>query len=123
MGKTVVCPGSFDPLTLGHLDIISRSAKLFDKVIVVVMRNMYKDAGSFTIEERMDFIRRCTKDMPNVEVDTYTGKRNKIVKNLRQRAQYELITKDDVFYEANAAGLGDLTYQEVEEILKEVRNG
>lgn len=73
MGKTVVCPGSFDPLTLGHLDIISRSAKLFDKVIVVVMRNMYKDAGSFTIEERMDFIRRCTKDMPNVEVDTYTG--------------------------------------------------
>lgn len=73
MGKTVVCPGSFDPLTLGHLDIISRSAKLFDKVIVVVMRNMYKDAGSFTIEERMEFIKRCTKDMPNVEVDTYTG--------------------------------------------------
>lgn len=57
------------------------------------------------------------------EIDTYTGKHNKIVKNLRQRAQYELITKDDVFYEANAAGLGDLTYQEVEEILNEVRNG
>jgi pantetheine-phosphate adenylyltransferase len=73
MGKTVVCPGSFDPLTLGHLDIINRSSKLFDKVIVVVMRNMYKDAGSFTIDERMEFIKRCTKDMPNVEVDTYTG--------------------------------------------------
>ena len=53
MGKTVVCPGSFDPLTLGHLDIINRSSKLFDKVIVVVMRNMYKDAGSFTIDERI----------------------------------------------------------------------
>jgi pantetheine-phosphate adenylyltransferase len=58
---------------LGHLDIINRSSKLFDKVIVVVMRNMYKDAGSFTIDERMEFIKRCTKDMPNVEVDTYTG--------------------------------------------------
>ena len=73
MGKTVVCPGSFDPLTLGHLDIISRSSKLFDRVIVVVMRNLSKNAGSFSIEERMDFIKRCTKDMPNVEVDTYSG--------------------------------------------------
>lgn len=73
MGKTVVCPGSFDPLTLGHLDIISRSAKLFDRIIVVVMRNLSKNAGSFSIEERMEFIKRCTKDMPNVEVDTYSG--------------------------------------------------
>ena len=73
MGKTVVCPGSFDPLTLGHLDIISRSAKLFDRVIVVVMRNLSKNTGSFSIEERMEFIKRCTKDMPNVEVDTYSG--------------------------------------------------
>jgi pantetheine-phosphate adenylyltransferase len=73
MGKTVVCPGSFDPLTLGHLDIISRSSKLFDRVIVVVMRNLSKNAGSFSIEERMEFIKRCTKDMPNVEVDTYSG--------------------------------------------------
>ena len=48
MGKTVVCPGSFDPLTIGHLDIITRSAKLFDKVIVVVMRNPNKEVGSFT---------------------------------------------------------------------------
>ena len=73
MGKIVVCPGSFDPLTLGHLDIISRSSKLFDRVIVVVMRNLSKNAGSFSIEERMEFIKRCTKDMPNVEVDTYSG--------------------------------------------------
>ena len=64
------------------------------------------------------FVAECEGD-----IDTPVGKRNKVIKNLRQRAQYELITKDDVFYEANAAGLGDLTYQEVEEILKEVRNG
>ncbi len=73
MGKTVVCPGSFDPLTIGHLDIIKRSANLFDKVIVVVMRNFNKDVGSFTPEERVDFIKRCTKDLPNVCVDTYQG--------------------------------------------------
>ena len=73
MGKTVVCPGSFDPLTIGHLDIITRSSKLFDKVIVVVMRNYSKNVGSFTTEERVDFIKRCTKDLPNVYVDTYTG--------------------------------------------------
>ncbi|HZJ75754.1 MAG TPA: adenylyltransferase/cytidyltransferase family protein, partial [Clostridia bacterium] len=46
--KTVVCPGSFDPVTYGHLDIIKRSAKLFDKVVVVVMRNRNKNIGSFT---------------------------------------------------------------------------
>ncbi len=104
MGKTVVCPGSFDPLTLGHLDIINRSSKIFDKVIVVVMRNLYKDAGSFTIEERMEFIKRCTKDMPNVEVDTYTGLladyvRQKgasgVVKGLRAISDY-----DDEFRQA-----------------------
>lgn len=104
MGKTVVCPGSFDPLTLGHLDIIKRSAKIFDKVIVVVMRNLYKDAGSFTIDERMDFIKRCTKDLPNVEVDTYSGLlaeyvRQKgasgVVKGLRAISDY-----DDEFRQA-----------------------
>ena len=73
MGKTVVCPGSFDPLTIGHLDIITRSAKLFDKVIVVVMRNPNKDVGSFTTDERVDFIKRCTKNLPNVSVDSYAG--------------------------------------------------
>ncbi len=73
MGKTVVCPGSFDPLTIGHLDIIKRSAKTFDNVIVVVMRNFSKNVGSFTTEERVDFIKRCTKALPNVSVDTYAG--------------------------------------------------
>ena len=73
MGKTVICPGSFDPLTIGHLDIIKRSSKLFDNVIVVVMKNFNKNSGSFTVEERMDFIRRCTEDLPNVTVDSHLG--------------------------------------------------
>lgn len=96
--KTVVCPGSFDPLTIGHLDIIRRSARLFDKVIVVVMRNYNKENGKFTIEERMDFIRRCTEEMPNVEVDSYLGlltdyaRENgacAVVKGLRAISDYE----------------------------------
>lgn len=104
MGKTVVCPGSFDPLTIGHLDIITRSAKLFDKVIVVVMRNPNKDVGSFTTEERVDFIKRCTKDLPNVYVDSYAGLladyvREKgasaVVKGLRAISDY-----DDEFRQA-----------------------
>ena len=73
MGKTVICPGSFDPLTIGHLDIIKRSSKLFDNVIVVVMKNFNKNSGSFTVEERMDFIKRCTEDLPNVTVDSHLG--------------------------------------------------
>lgn len=104
MGKKVVCPGSFDPLTIGHLDIIKRSSKLFDEVIVVVMRNLNKDIGSFTTEERVEFIKRCTKDLPNVSVDTYAGlladyMREKgasaVVKGLRAISDY-----DDEFRQA-----------------------
>ena len=59
MNKTIaICPGSFDPITKGHLDIISRSAKMFDKVIVVVMSNVYKTNSTFTIEQRIDMIKK-----------------------------------------------------------------
>ena len=68
-----ICPGSFDPITIGHLDIISRSAKMFSKVIVVVMSNVYKSSGSFTVEERVEMIRKSVADIPNVEVDHYDG--------------------------------------------------
>lgn len=72
--KIAICPGSFDPVTNGHLDVIKRASKLFDKVIVVVMENVKKkNQSSFTIEERMDFINRCTKDIDNVETDSYVG--------------------------------------------------
>lgn len=68
-----ICPGSFDPITIGHLDIISRSAKMFSKVIVVVMSNVYKNSGSFTVEERVEMIKKSVADIPNVEVDHYDG--------------------------------------------------
>jgi len=71
--RIAICPGSFDPATLGHLDIIHRSAKLFDKVIVVVMSNYNKTNYSFTAEERVQLLERCTSDIENVEIDTYDG--------------------------------------------------
>ncbi len=74
MKSIAICPGSFDPITIGHINIISRTARMFDKVIVVVMINKKKrNSGLFTPEERVDFIKRCTADIPNVEVDFYDG--------------------------------------------------
>ena len=97
--KTVICPGSFDPVTMGHLDIIRRSAKMFDKVIVVVMTNYHKKNNyAFTSEERVELLKRCTADMPNVDVDRYDGlladyARRKeavaIVKGLRAVSDFE----------------------------------
>lgn len=71
-GITAVCPGSFDPVTLGHLDIIRRACSTFEKVIVVVMVNSSK-SPNFTAQERVDMIRKSTADIPNVSVDTYDG--------------------------------------------------
>ncbi|HIZ15949.1 MAG TPA: pantetheine-phosphate adenylyltransferase [Firmicutes bacterium] len=69
---TAICPGSFDPITVGHVDIIKRAANMFDKVIVLVAHNKSKTAA-FTVEERVEFIRRVTKDIPNVEADSFDG--------------------------------------------------
>lgn len=70
--KTAICPGSFDPVTLGHLDIIERAAALFDRVVVVVMNNGAKEHSLFTVDERVELIRRCI-NTENVDVDAYDG--------------------------------------------------
>ena len=69
---TVVCPGSFDPVTVGHLDIIRRASQMFSKVIVLVSINRSKKP-SFTVEERVAMLKKVTEDIPNVEVDSYDG--------------------------------------------------
>lgn len=69
---TVVCPGSFDPVTNGHLDIIERSAHLFDEVVVAVLVNESK-RGLFTIEERLDLLAEATQGLDNVRVDSFKG--------------------------------------------------
>jgi len=70
--RRVACPGSFDPVTNGHLDIISRAARLHEEVLVVVGANLAK-RGLFTVDERIDMLREITKDLPNVTVDRFTG--------------------------------------------------
>ncbi len=67
-----ICPGSFDPVTKGHLDIIQRAASMFDKVIVAVLHNSKKNPA-FTVQERMEMIEKVTSKLPNVEVATFDG--------------------------------------------------
>jgi pantetheine-phosphate adenylyltransferase len=70
--RTVIYPGSFDPLTNGHLDVIQRASKLFDRVVVAVARNESKHP-LFTLEERKTMVRRAVRHLPNVEADAFTG--------------------------------------------------
>lgn len=70
--KIAICPGSFDPVTLGHIDIIERTAEIFDEVIVLVLSNGSKKNSLFSIEERIELLSRCIKKA-NVKVDTYNG--------------------------------------------------
>jgi pantetheine-phosphate adenylyltransferase len=72
MSRTVICPGSFDPITNGHLDIIHRASKIFDHVIIVIFINSQKQP-LFSVEERIHFIKEVTKDLPNVSVDSSSG--------------------------------------------------
>ena len=93
-----VYPGSFDPVTRGHLDIIRRAAKLFDHLTVVVAHNLSKPGGSFTVDERVQMLRRCTQELPNVSVDVCDGLladylrrvgANVVVKGLRAMSDFE----------------------------------
>jgi pantetheine-phosphate adenylyltransferase len=70
--KKAICPGSFDPVTNGHLDIIRRAARTFEHVIVAILTNPRKQP-LFTVEERLDMLRECTREMPNVSVMTNEG--------------------------------------------------
>lgn len=70
--KIGIYPGSFDPVTMGHLDVIERASKLFDRLIVAVMHNGAKKA-MFSGAERADFLRRTTGHLPNIEIDVFDG--------------------------------------------------
>ena len=70
--KAAIYPGSFDPLTLGHMDVIIRSANIFDELIVAVLDNKAK-SPLFSVEERVKMIREATKDLPNVKVESFSG--------------------------------------------------
>ena len=96
--KIAVYPGSFDPITLGHLNIIKRAAVCFDKLVVCVLVNSEKDGGLFAPDERVELIQRVVGRLPNVEVDRSSGllsdycRRRKacvVVKGLRAVSDYE----------------------------------
>ena len=70
---TALCPGSFDPVTLGHLDIVERTARHFARVIVAVIRNPQKSNSLFTLEERQSMLREATAHLPNVEISFFKG--------------------------------------------------
>lgn len=71
--KKAIYPGSFDPVTYGHLDIIKRAAESFDELTVSVLNNVNKKAAMFTVEERVAMLKEVTKDIPNVKVESFSG--------------------------------------------------
>ncbi|PTX61243.1 phosphopantetheine adenylyltransferase [Melghirimyces profundicolus] len=95
--KLAVYPGSFDPVTNGHLDIVKRGARVFDKVVVAVLHNAQK-SPLFSVEERKELIGEVTRDMGNVEVDSFDGllvdyvrrkKADVIIRGLRAVSDFE----------------------------------
>jgi pantetheine-phosphate adenylyltransferase len=97
--RVVICPGSYDPVTNGHLDVISRAAKIFDKVVVGVVNNpVRKEKTLFTPDERMKFIEDATADLGNVEVGVMSNllvefarehKATAVIKGLRAISDFE----------------------------------
>jgi pantetheine-phosphate adenylyltransferase len=95
--RTAIYPGSFDPLTNGHLDVVQRAAKLFDRVVVAVAKNKGKQP-CFTLNERLSLVKQTLKHLPNVEADTFDGllveyvvsrKAQAIVRGLRAVSDFE----------------------------------
>ncbi len=112
--RVAVYPGSFDPVTYGHLDIIHRAAKQFDRLIVAVLNNMTKNP-LFSLEERMELLRQVTGDLPNVEVD---GFRDLLI-NYMEKKQAHVIVRglravSDFEYELQMASTNHKLSPEVE---------
>ena len=93
-----IYPGSFDPVTNGHLDLIQRGSKLFDELIVAITRNLDKGAALFELDERMEMLRAMTKEWSNVSVETFEGllvnyvvgrNANVVLRGIRAVSDYE----------------------------------
>lgn len=117
MGKVAVYPGSFDPVTNGHIDIITRASKLFDKLIVGVLYNPNK-SSLFTFEERVNILKESVKHLDNVEVDSFSGllidyckdkKISAIIRGLRAVSDFE--------YELQMAQMNRLLDSQVETVI------
>ena len=116
MARLAVYPGSFDPLTRGHLDIIQRAARLFDHVILAVSNNAAKK-HTFSVAERIGMAESAVRDLPNVDVDTFSGL---LVDYLREKKARVLIrglrVVSDMDYEFQLASFNRRLYKEVETV-------
>ncbi|MFT8320346.1 MAG: pantetheine-phosphate adenylyltransferase [Bacillus sp. (in: firmicutes)] len=97
MASIAVCPGSFDPITYGHIDIIKRGAKVFDQVFICVLNNSSKKPF-FSVEERLALIKEVTREIPNIKITSYEGllidyaksiQANAIIRGLRAVSDFE----------------------------------
>ncbi len=96
--RRAVCPGSFDPVTLGHIDIFQRAAAIFDELIVSVFFNPGKEKAMFSVEDRVEMLKKATAHIPNVKVTSFSGLLNEfcarekvpfIVRGLRAFTDFE----------------------------------
>jgi pantetheine-phosphate adenylyltransferase len=109
-----VCPGSFDPITYGHLDIIKRGAKVFDELYVVVLNNSSKQA-LFSVEERISLIKEVTKNIPNVKVDEFHGLLVDYAKNVGASAIIRgLRAVSDFEYEMQITSMNRVLNEDIE---------
>jgi pantetheine-phosphate adenylyltransferase len=116
MSQTAVYPGSFDPLTKGHLDIIQRACRLFEHVIVAVSNNSAKKA-TFSVAERIQMVESAIRDLPNAEVDTFAGLLVDYVKTKKSRLLIRgLRAVSDMEYEFQMAAMNRRLYREVETV-------
>lgn len=116
MSRVAVYPGSFDPVTRGHLDIVERACQLFDHVIVAVSTNMAKQ-HTFSIAERMEMLEECLRGNPRADVDTFSGL---VVDYLRAKDARVLVrglrTVGDMDYEFQMAAMNRKLYPDVETV-------
>jgi pantetheine-phosphate adenylyltransferase len=116
MGQIAVYPGSFDPLTKGHLDIIQRACRLFDHVIVAVSNNSAKKA-TFSVAERIQMVESSIRDLPKAEVDTFAGLLVDYVKTKKSRLLIRgLRAVSDMEYEFQMAAMNRRLHREVETV-------
>ena len=116
--RTAICPGSFDPITLGHLNIIRRVSRIFDRVVVLIAVNSGKTQPMFTIEERVDMVRRACERYPNVTVDSsdtllaeYVKRYENpvLVKGLRAASDFEYEFQMDLINSAQTSASSSAT--------------